>query len=90
MKLLLCTKCSDVFALRQFEKKCHCGKSKGQYIDNINAEYSGEFALLLGFSNSSLILAIVAQRKEGDHPDGCGREFTAFVIPSSANSIKRK
>ncbi len=88
MKLLLCTACSDVIALRHHERYCECGKSKGRYTDELNAEYSGN-ALLLGFQNHSYIRAVVAQLKEGDHPDNHGREFTAFVIPSNAKTIKK-
>lgn len=37
MKLLLCLECSDMFNLDLKMKKCSCGKTKEQYIDNSNA-----------------------------------------------------
>lgn len=98
MKLLLCTKCSDVVALRtSHERKCECGLSGGKYIDELNAEYWGP-SYLLGFANSSLIDALRAQMREGDLNETMGgfygkekkgRDFTAFVIPESASSIKK-
>ena len=99
MKLLLCLKCSDVVKLRKSVPYCECGKSSGRYLDDINAEYRGDDAMLLGFANGSLIEAIREQQRKGDseltfehgvyagQPEG--RKFTAFVIPESATSIRK-
>ncbi len=97
MKLLLCRICSDVFSLDYEEKVCGCGKSGGRYVDNINAEYWGKKAMLLGFANLSFAKAITMQIANGDlteqvMPDGVtvkGRSFEAFVIPASAPSVKK-
>lgn len=86
MKLLLCAKCSDIRKINKIETSCECGLVKAQYIDNVKCEWNGE-GFILGFSNPSLITALRAQQNEGDHPDGMGREFTAFIIPRSAPSI---
>jgi len=94
MKLLLCLKCSDIFSLNHTEKTCSCGETKGHYIDDLNAEIAGHCEPI-GFSNSSFITALKKQRIENNHYDGnkdtcCkGIEFTAFMIPSWANSVKR-
>lgn len=89
MKLLLCTACSDVFALRLNKlRSCACGKVKGQYVDQLNAEYEGE-AVVLGIANNSLVNAIVEQRERGDRTDGLGRQFTAFIIPEGAKTVRK-
>lgn len=82
MKLLLCLECNDIFNLDMSEKSCSCGRSKGKYINQQIAEYTGEFALPLGFSNPSLIQAIKDQPIEG-----LGKEFTAFVIPKNCKTF---
>lgn len=89
MKLLLCPKCSDVRAVRRKPTSCECGNVTARYIDNLNCEWNGE-GFLLGFANHSLITALRSQQNEGDHPDGMGRNFTAFVIPRSGPSVKIK
>lgn len=98
MKLLLCIKCSDVVALRSSqERTCECGLCGGKYVDDLNAEYWGP-AYLLGFANSSLVSALRLQIAEGDSDEVMGgiyrgekkgRDFTAFIIPESAPSIKK-
>lgn len=85
MKLLFCKKCQDVFKLDLFERSCKCGNVKGHYIDELNAEYSGKYALPLGFSNQDLMRAI---RKQPH--DGLGEKFTAFVIPKKCPTYKRR
>lgn len=99
MKLLLCTSCSDVVKLRKTETLCECGKSKGRYIDALNAEYSGDYAYLLGFHNGSLVKALQDQNRYGDSEiifehgvyagEAKGREFTAFIIPDSAKTVTK-
>jgi hypothetical protein len=76
MKLLLCKECHDVVRLQSVKRVCKCGKSGGRYTDGINAVYFGENAVPLGFSNSSLVNAVVNQPNNGS-----GKEFIAFVIP---------
>jgi hypothetical protein len=76
MKLILCLECNNIFNLDLKIKKCSCGKTKGQYIDNLNAFYEGDSAMPIGFSNPSLKVAIVNQLDKG-----MGKEFTAFTIP---------
>lgn len=81
MKLLMCTNCMDVFNLKMEEKKCSCGKTRGKYLDEIQAVFSGP-AIPMGFTNSSLIKAVNNQPLEGQ-----GELFTAFVIPKSCNTF---
>lgn len=83
MKLLYCKECNSVFNLDYEEKLCTCGKSKGKYIDNLNAEYSGP-CVSLGFNNFSFFPAINNQPKEG-----WGKNFEAFVIPLICPTMKK-
>lgn len=85
MKLLMCLNCNDVFSLDMYEKSCRCGRSKGKYINQQLAEYTGEFTMPLGFSNSSLIQAIKDQPNEG-----LGKEFTAFVVPKKCETFFKR
>jgi len=84
MKLLLCKNCQDVIRLVQEEvRTCRCGKVSGKYINDLDAIYSGDDAIPLGFANSTLVEAIVNQ-PEGN---GLGKVFTAFVIPKNCPSF---
>lgn len=89
MKLLLCTSCSSITSLHFSNQSCKCGKCSGQYVDNINIKYSGDSAIILGFNNRSFIDAIRHQRANGNLDTGLGREFTAFIIPTNAPSIRK-
>lgn len=61
MKLLHCIKCEDTIALINEVRTCHCGKSKGRYLNNAeiakgftyNAFYSGP-AALIGIANKEI------------------------------------
>lgn len=97
MKLILCEKCSDVVALKVAMRTCMCGESGGQYVDDLNAEVWGP-CFKLGFSNFSLVNALRAQKFDGDLKETMpyaggyvtkGRDFQAFVIPESAETMKR-
>lgn len=85
MKLLMCLECNDIFNLDLSEKSCRCGRSKGKYINQQLAEYTGKSAVPLGFSNPSLIQAIKEQPKEG-----MGKEFAAFVIPKNCKTFFKR
>jgi len=85
MKLLFCLKCNDIFNLNFAGKTCSCNATGGRYLDNINAEYWGDYAIPLGFENNSLKQAII---KQTNNPPG--PEFTAFVIPKQASSMIKK
>lgn len=91
MKLLLCTKCGDVRALRLIRwTRCHCRKSRGRYSTNIHAEVAGPRALLLGFHDASLRAAVsreLANRMAGIARD-LGHVFEAFVIPHSSPPVR--
>lgn len=90
MKLLLCCRCGDVFALRQQVRSCECGSTEGRYVDEVNAEYSGKHAVMLGFDNFSLVQTIKKQALYGNRADGFGRRFEAFIIPTNAQTIFNK
>jgi hypothetical protein len=85
MKLLFCTECSDVFNLvLGKEKSCSCGKTKGKYIDNLNAEYLGE-GIPIGFRNGEFIKSMIEQHKYGE-----GNDFAAFAIRKDCETFKKK
>jgi len=85
MKLLFCKACTDTFSICvEEERSCKCGKTKGQYIDTLNATYSGDDAIPLGFNNGSFIDALRNQPEEG-----LGDDFTAFVISKSCETFKK-
>ena len=96
MKLLLCIKCTDIRSLRVDESvSCRCGKSSGKYlkdvdvINGVDAVYSGDNAMLIGFSNHSFVDAVRDQKACGDRGDLRGREFNAFIIPEKARSVRK-
>jgi len=84
MKLLLCTKCQDIFKLQNEERSCVCGSISGKYLNNSEAIYSGDCAIPIGFSNNSLVSALRLQST-----NGFGTPFTAFVIPENCRTIKK-
>ncbi len=93
MKLLMCLDCGDIFSLNMNLKTCSCGKTKGRYVDSLNAEIEGN-CKAIGFANNSFLKAYHMQKIEyiaqKGKPSCCsGGEFTAFFIPESATSVKR-
>lgn len=100
MKLILCARCNEIFNLSHDYRECKGGHGGGQYVDSLNAKVWGDPNLIfvLGFANSSLTQALRDQLYKGDQPADFyyagkmtpkGREFTAFVIPSAADSVIR-
>lgn len=101
MKLLLCVACSDIVKLdvKKF-KHCSCGTSGGVYNDEINTTVWGpkDKTFVIGFANGSLISALREQITYGDSKETMaygletvtkGRDFRAFIIPTSASSVTR-
>ena len=84
MKLIYCKICQDVYKLSDHETRhCKCRATWGKYLsDKYTAEYYGEYAIPLGFANSSLREALANQPLEGD-----GKVFTAFVIPQNCPTM---
>lgn len=62
MKLILCENCWDVFKLQKGMRQCSCGEVFGRYIDNVNAEVSGN-AVSIGLGNGALEKAIIEMRE---------------------------
>lgn len=86
MKLIYCKLCQDVVRLiKDHDRKCSCGKSGGQYLDNLNAEYFGDNAVPIGFSNPDFRIALRNRPKEG-----LGTRFEAFVIPEMCDTFIRR
>mgnify|MGYP001165763076 CR=1 FL=1 len=85
MKLLLCLQCNDIFNLALEEKACRCGSTRGKYMDELHATYTGEHAIPLGFTNTSLIQAI-----QNQPTNGLGEPFTAFVIPKECATFVKE
>jgi len=93
MKLLHCTACGDVRALRPGAwSVCWCGRSRGRYLDDQEAVIEGRDALALGISNSSLSAAVEREIEdwEGLTRRYHGHRFDAFVIPWNTRSVKRR
>lgn len=93
MKLLYCLDCGDLFNLTSKDKACGCGKTKGKYIDNLNAEYEGN-AQPIGIANGSFRTAYLIQGEEDKikkpKNECCkGVEFDAFFIPKQATSLNK-
>ena len=93
MKLLYCLNCGDLFNLAMKEKSCGCGKTKGRYVDNLNAQYEGK-TQPVGISNGSFRHAFIIQQEEDKvkkaKNECCkGVEFTAFFIPKAATSLEK-
>lgn len=86
MKLLLCRACQDVKKLTSDRRWCTCGKSGGRYLDQLNAEYWGRHALLVGFDNNTLSEAILHGNWKDAH---FGPRFTAFIIPLTAETVRK-
>lgn len=83
MKLVFCVWCSEIYSLTiKRMKSCHCGKTKGRYVDQKDIEIFGDGAVVPGFGNPSFVHA-VRQRQ-------FGMDFTAFVIAEPNLSIVRK
>ena len=70
--------------MRHEERFCVCGKSKGKYLDDLNAEYSGP-AIPLGFYNTFFVNALKNQPKRVP-----GKEFEAFVIEKECPTFRKK
>jgi hypothetical protein len=60
-------------------KFCDCGESSGQYINNLDAEFSGN-ATMIGFNNSQFLQALRTK----------GSDFLAFTIKEPCQTFKRK
>lgn len=93
MKLLLCTKCTDIFNLKKEMRICKCGESSGKYLeDGKHAEYHGKHAIPIGIGNSDIVKAIKMAKIENKHqktPTTCkGVGFKSFVILDCATTIK--
>lgn len=84
MKLIFCPECQDVRKLLDKLTTCSCGKSSGEYLDNLNAYIFGD-AIPLGFANRTFVRAL--RNRPGD---GMGAEFVAFVIPEQCDTIEVK
>jgi hypothetical protein len=84
LKLIFCEECRDVVALRMEERTCICGKSKGVCtgLDGLHATISGP-AIPLGFANHSFGDALRNQPETG-----MGKEFTAFVIQKTCDTVE--
>lgn len=66
MKLLLCSGCHDIVALRMDAKRtCRCGSSSGQYrADGQSADVWGPQAVALGLVNHSISALVLGQGAE--------------------------
>jgi hypothetical protein len=42
VKLLHCTRCGDIVRLYREPRACHCGRSRGRYVDDTTVVLTGE------------------------------------------------
>ena len=82
MKLLYCIECQDIIRLIETERVCMCGKTKGRYINHVEAIYSGS-GIPIGLNNTKFVEAMFFQPENGP-----GRVFEAFVIPKECETFK--
>lgn len=100
MKLLYCRSCEDIVPLNRDIRECICKLASGEYRkDGLTVDIytlNRHTALVLGFANSSFKNAVANQLVFGDLAPTMpycgkivapGRDFKAFVIPESADSV---
>lgn len=85
MKLIFCPDCQDIRKLLHEQTYCSCGKSWGQYTDDINAVIGG-LAIPIGIANYSFVEALKADRVYGQKD---GTQFTAFIIPLPCKTVQQ-
>lgn len=93
MKILFCTNCWDVLALRAQPRNCLCGKS----VDRLNVEISGP-CFVRAFLNGNFSEVVRQQMRDGDLNEKLtlppyeghtrGREFMAFIVPENAPAVQ--
>lgn len=83
MKLLFCYNCHDLFLLTHETRECKCKKTKGRYIDDLNAEYSGLNAVPCGIDNHSFAKSVKEYRTFNN-----AINFNAFVISKTCRTFK--
>lgn len=92
MKLLHCNLCHDIILLTSKPRTCLCGQSQGQYIDDLNVEYSGQ-GIILGIDNKSFKKAKaifqMSTLLEGELEHNRGIHFEAFIILENTPTIKK-
>jgi len=81
MKLLFCKACNDIVKIN-VRNECICGRTKGRYLDNRNAEFSGP-CIPIGIEGTSFRIAL--QERPHKSP---GKRFDAFVIESNCKTFK--
>jgi len=91
VKLAFCRECWDVFKLDISERSCKCGKVRGRYVTEVQAEVTPN-AISIAIGNGSLMNAIHgSQRREqesGNQADRAnyqraGKIEYAWVRPNS-------
>jgi hypothetical protein len=77
MKLLLCENCWDVFKLDYDMRICKCGKIKGRYINNSQAEVSKN-AVSLALGNGSVQQSISNMRVHHMETNGKAERYEYY------------
>lgn len=86
MKLLLCTQCFDVRALRLAPVRCRCGKARAQYKDERQHEAkANHYALIMGVDDNTLRGAL--ERKAGMMSGS--QKVDAFLLPEPCSTVER-
>jgi hypothetical protein len=85
VKLLICTKCGQIFNLEFHVKYCGCGQTFGKYLEDGDSVEISPKAVCLGVDNKQLISAI----KNRTYKEEYVRNFNAWVFNDSFFKITR-
>ena len=62
MKLLNCTECRDILALRKTPRRCLCGRSEGAYFDDGLWAWCAGPARVIGLRNQDYARSLVEEQ----------------------------
>ena len=84
MKLVYCQKCQDVVRpYPNITRSCHCGNISVEALnDNVTINITGENPIVIGISNTSLLMGIKHQPNTG-----LGYDINSFIIPKNCKSV---
>jgi antitoxin component YwqK of YwqJK toxin-antitoxin module len=89
MKLLMCSKCNDVFNLGYTLKTCQCGVTKGKYLSDDESKKHGiveytDSGIPLVIKNNSLVH--ILNEKDGDQD---GKSVICFVASNKSTYFRK-
>jgi len=86
LKLVLCSKCQDIFKLERETRKCKCGRCYGKYEeDGLHAIVSKD-CICIGIDNNSIVEGLRKYYSKKD--ENLGPEITTWIFTKKAKNIK--